>query len=174
MAVIFGRVGSCMFLHSRKRDARDGVASLELALVAPVFLLFFASVTDLSMIFHKQLQLSSALTAGAEYGFTAGQSESGSTLTADVINFVQTLTGSTLSSVTATYNNGLVAADDYCVSGAPATYTGPYAAGTPCADGSTSGKFLSISGTFTYAAIFKADKTFFPTSFSQSVVIRLQ
>ncbi len=142
--------------------------------MAPVLLVFFTGITDLSMIFHKQLQLSSALTSGGEYGFTQGQSESGATLTADVINFVQTLSGSTLSSVTAAYNNGLVAADDYCVSGSPAVYTGPYAAGTVCADGSTAGKFLSITATFTYTAMFKADRAFFANSFSQSVVVRLQ
>jgi Flp pilus assembly protein TadG len=153
---------------------RAGVSSIELALVAPVFLVFFTGIADLSMIFHKQLQLSSALTAGGEYGFTAGQTESGSTLTADVINFVKTLTGSTLSSVTASYNNGLVAADYYCVSGSPAVYTGPYSSGTTCADGSTAGKFLSLTGTFTYTAMFKADKTFFANSFSQTVTVRLQ
>jgi Flp pilus assembly protein TadG len=153
---------------------RAGVASVELALLAPVLLLFVTSLTDLSMIFHKQLQLSSALTSGAEYGFTQGQSESGAALTADVINFVQTLSGGTLSSVTATYNNGLVATDYYCVSGLPAVYTGPYAAGTACADGSIAGKFLSITGTFTYTAMFKADKAFFGNSFSQTVVVRLQ
>jgi Flp pilus assembly protein TadG len=153
---------------------RAGVASVELALLAPVLLLFVTSLTDLSLIFHKQLQLSSALTSGAEYGFTQGQSESGTALTADVINFVQTLSGGTLSSVTATYNNGLVAADYYCVSGSPAVYTGPYAAGAACADGSTAGKFLSITGTFTYTAMFKADKALFGNSFSQTVVVRLQ
>ena len=160
--------------YGYRKRARAGVASIELALVAPVLLLFFTGITDLSMIFHKQLQLSSALTSGAEYGFTQGQSESGSALTADVIGFIQTLAGNTLSSVTATYNNGLVAADDYCVSGSPAVYTGPYAAGTACADGSTAGKFLSITGTFTYAAMFNADKAFFANSFSQTVVVRVQ
>ena len=151
-----------------------GVASVELALMAPVLLVFVTGITDLSMIFHKQLQLSAALTSGAEYGFTQGQSEHGSALSADVINFVQTLSGNTLSSVTATYNNGLVAADYYCVSGSPAVYSGPYAAGAACADGSTAGKFLSITGTFTYTAMFKADAAFFANSFSQTVFVRLQ
>ncbi len=153
---------------------RAGVASIELALVAPVFLLFFASIADLSMIFHKQLQLSAALTAGGEYGFTAGQSESGATLTADVVNFVKTLTGNTLSAVTASYNGGLVATSSYCVSGSPAVYTGPYSAGTICADGATAGKFLSITGSFTYTTMFKVDRAFLPTSFTQSITVRLQ
>jgi Flp pilus assembly protein TadG len=156
------------------QPGRAAVASLELAMVAPVLLLFFAGIADLSMIFHRQLQLSSVLTAGGEYGFTQGQSESGTTLTTDVINFVQALSGSTLSSVTASYNNGLVAADYYCVSGSPATSPGPYAAGTACADGSTAGKFLSVTGGFTYKPIFSGDQVFAAKSFSQTVVVRLQ
>jgi Flp pilus assembly protein TadG len=153
---------------------RAGSASLELALVAPVFLLFFTGIADLSMIFHKQLQLSSALTAGGEYGFTAGQSETGTALTTDVVNFVKTIAGNTLSTVTASYNNGLVAADYYCISGSPAAFSGPYPAGTVCADGSTAGKFLSITGAFTYTAMFGADQAFASKTFSQTVVVRLQ
>jgi len=153
---------------------RTGSASVELALLAPMFLLFFTGITDLSMIFHKQLQLSAVLTAGGEYGFTAGQSETGTALATDVVNFVKTLSGNTLTTVTATYNNGLVAADYYCVSGSPAAYSGPYAAGTLCADGSTAGKFLSITGAFAYTAMFGADAAFASKTFSQTVVVRLQ
>jgi Flp pilus assembly protein TadG len=169
-----GALRSRAFPPRRHASGRAGVASVELAMVAPLFLLFFTGIVDLSLAFHRELQLSSVLTAGAEYAFTAGQTDSGTTLTTEVVNFVKALSGTTLSTVTATYNNGLVAADYYCVSGSPAVYTGPYATGTACADGSTAGKFLSITGSFTYTAIFRADKAFFPSTYSQTVVVRLQ
>jgi Flp pilus assembly protein TadG len=52
-------------------------ASVELAMVTPVFVLFSAAIADFSLAYHQQLQLASALSAGAEYAFTTGQSNRG-------------------------------------------------------------------------------------------------
>jgi hypothetical protein len=156
--------------------ARAGVAAMELGLVAPVPILLLVAMSDFSMVYHKQLQLSAALAAGAVYAFTAGQTESGTALTGDVTNFVNTVSAVTLSSVSATYNGGLVASGYYCVKGSPPVYSGPYISGFPCLDGSggTAGKYISISGSFTYTAIFKVDSKFFPSAFTQTVLVRLQ
>jgi len=158
------------------RACRDGVASLELALVTPVLIMFAVAMADCSVVYHKQLQLSAALQAGAEYAFTLGQSESGTTLTSAVTSFVQTISAVSLSSVTATYNGGLVAADYYCVTGSPPVFSGPFAAGAACTDGSgsTAGRYISITGNFTYTPMFKADDALFPHPISQTVMVRLQ
>jgi Flp pilus assembly protein TadG len=163
-------------LFDLTRSCRSGVASLELGLVTPVLTMFLTGVVDLSMMFHQELQLSSVLAAGAEYAFTQGQIDSGSTLTTEVTNFVQALSPLTLTSLTTSYNNGLNPSSSYCVVGSPATYSGPYASGSACPDGSgsTAGKFVTISASFTYAAMFKAEQTFFPKPFTQSVIVRLQ
>jgi len=158
----------------RKRRERHGVASLELGLAAPVLVTMCIAIADFSFVYHKELQLSSVLTAGAEYAFNKGQSESGTTLSTDVTNFVQAITGVTLSSVTSSVNGGNVAADYYCVTGYPATYSGPYSSGATCTDGSTAGQFISITGSFTYTPIFSPNKKFLPGTFTQSVIVRLQ
>jgi Flp pilus assembly protein TadG len=151
-------------------------ASVELAMVTPVFVLFSAAIADFSLAYHQQLQLASALSAGAEYAFTTGQTQSGAALTSAVTNFVQTVSAVHLSSLTASYNGNLVAADYYCVQGTPAVYSGPYAAGAACTDGSgaTAGKYVSIAASFSYTALFSFDQVFFPAPLSQSVIVRLQ
>jgi len=152
------------------------VASVELGLVTPVLTMFMTGIVDLSMVFHQELQLSSLLAAGSEYAFTQGQIDSGSTLTTEVTNFIQALSPLTLTSLTATYNNGLNPSSAYCVVGSPAVFSGPYASGSACPDGSgsTAGKFITISASFTYTAMFKAEQSFFPRPFVQSVIVRLQ
>jgi Flp pilus assembly protein TadG len=153
---------------------RDGVAAVELGIVAPMLITLCLGISDFSVVYHKQLQLSQALTAGGEYAFNKGQNESGSALTTDVASFVQTISGVTPSSVQATINGGLVAADFYCVSGSPPTYTGPYTAGAACTDGSTAGQFISITASYTYTPIFRANKAFLPSTFTQTILVRLQ
>jgi len=158
----------------RRQWGRSGVASLELGLVAPTLITICIGIADFGIVYHKQLQLSSALAAGALYAFNKGQSESGTTLSNDVASFVQSISAVSLSSVTSSVNGGNVATSYYCVSGNPATYSGPYSAGASCADGSTAGQFISISATYSYSPIFRANKAFLPGSFTQSVITRLQ
>jgi Flp pilus assembly protein TadG len=159
-----------------RRSGNAGAAAVELALLAPAFVSLLVGVADFSMAYHDQLQLSSALAAGAEYAFTKGQTESGSTLSTDVTNFVTSVSPISLTSVTASYNNGLSASSCYCVHGSTPSYTLSAACGTTCLDGSgsTSGKYISIFASFTYTAIFTADQVFFSGPFTQTVTARLQ
>ncbi len=152
----------------------SGVASVELGVAAPVLITLCVGVCDFSLVYHRQLQLSAVLGAGAEYAFTQGQSESGTTLTSDVTSFVQAISSISLSSVNASYNGGNAAGNYYCVSGSPAVFSGPYSSGASCTDGSTAGKFISISASYTYTPLFSADTAFLPTTFTQSVIVRLQ
>jgi Flp pilus assembly protein TadG len=151
-----------------------GVASVELGVAAPVLITLCVGVCDFSLVYHRQLQLSAALGAGAEYAFTQGQKETGTTLTSDVSSFMQAISAVSLSSVNVSYNGGNVAADYYCVSGSPAVYSGPYSNGASCTDGSTAGQFISITASYTYTPLFSADRAFLPTTFTQSVIVRLQ
>jgi Flp pilus assembly protein TadG len=144
--------------------------------VAPLFVALLLGVSDLTMAFHRQLQLSSALAAGAQYAFVHGQTETGSTLTTDVTNFVNAISPFTLTTVTSNYNNGLSTTSCYCVSGTTPTYSDTMTCGATCTDGSgsTAGKFVSISGKFTYTPLFSLDSAFFANPFTQTVTVRLQ
>lgn len=160
----------------RRRPAENaGVAALELALILPFLAALAVGVADFSFAYHKQLQLTSTLAAAAEYAFTKGQSETGSTLTTDVTNFINAISPFTLTTAQTVYNNGDNSATNcYCVSGNPAAYTGPTTCGSTCADSSTAGKFVAMTGGFTYTPLFVADAVFFRNAISQTVTVRLQ
>jgi Flp pilus assembly protein TadG len=158
----------------RQTLGRRGVASVELGLVAPTLITMCVAISDFSIVYHKQLQISSALTAAGEYAYTKGQSETGTALASDVASFLQAISAVNLSSASASFNGGLNAADYYCVSGSPATYSGPYNIGSTCTDGSTAGQFISISATYSYTPMFGANKAFLPGTYTQSVIVRLQ
>jgi len=157
-----------------RRLGRAGVAAVEMGMVAPVLIAVCAGISDCSLVFHDKLELTEALSAGAEYAFTKGQSETGSTLTTDVTGFVSKVSTVALSSVTATYYGGATSTSYYCVSAA-GVFTGSYAQGQACTDGSgsTAGQFVTISGSFAYKAVFPTDRPFLPGSYSQTVVVRL-
>jgi len=157
-----------------KSLGRAGVAAMEMGLVSPVLIAFCAGIADCSLVFHDKLQLSSALTAGAEYAFTKGQSETGTTLANDVTGFISTVSSINLSAVSTTYYGGTTSTSYYCVS-TSGVFTGSYTKGASCTDGSGSvaGQYVSISGSFAYKAVFPVDKSFMPTSFSQSIIVRL-
>jgi Flp pilus assembly protein TadG len=158
-----------------RRRARSGVAALELALLLPVMIALFVGITDFSFAYHQQMQLAATLGAAAEYAFTQGQNETGDALTSDVTSFVNKISPFALSTVAASYNNGDSSATScYCQSGSPATYTGPVTCGSACSDGSTAGKFVALTGSFSYTPIFIADAVFFSAPMAQTVTVRLQ
>jgi Flp pilus assembly protein TadG len=158
-----------------RRRANSGVAALELALMLPMLIALFVGITDFSLAYHQQMQLAATLGAAAEYAFTQGQTETGTTLTGDVTGFVTKVSPYALNTVSVIYNNGdNSAANCYCQSGSPAVYTGPVTCNSACADGSTAGKFVTLTGGFTYAPIFVADQVFFSGPIAQTVTVRLQ
>jgi Flp pilus assembly protein TadG len=167
------------FSHSRRATGRSGlgargVAAVEFGLILPVFVTLLIGCLDFGLAYLADAQLAAAVSAGAQYAFTQGQTESGSTLTSDVSSFVTAVSQVSLSALTVTNNNGLSATSCYCVTGATPTYTGPVSCGSTCTDGSTAGKFVAISASFTYTPIFPADKVFFSTAKTQTITVRLQ
>jgi len=171
-------LGSCpgkSLIRSLARPLGNAaVAAVEMALIAPVLIALSAGISDCSLAFHEKLQLSSVLTASAEYAFNKGQSETGSTLTADVTSFINKISPITLSPLTVTYYGGTTSTSYYCVS-TTGVVTASYTKGASCTDGSgaVAGQFITISGSFAYKAVFPVDKGFMPTSFTQSVIVRL-
>lgn len=155
-------------------SGKSGVAALEFGLLLPVLAVLFVGIVDFSMVYHDELQLASTLAAGAQYAFAKGQTESGTALTTDVSGFVTGMSAIPLVSVGATYNNGGDAGSCYCVGGAPAAYSGPVTCGGACPDGSTAGKYVTLSAGFDYTPMFAADQVFFSNPMMQSVTVRLQ
>jgi Flp pilus assembly protein TadG len=153
---------------------RSGTAAMEMGIVAPLLVALSAAISDFSLVYHKQLQLSSTLASAAEYAMNKGQSETGSTLTTDVTTFVNTITPAALSALQVNYYGGTTATSYYCVSTTGA-FTANYTKGEACTDGSGSvaGQFITISASFAYSAVFPVDKAWLPKTYTQSVIVRL-
>jgi len=172
---IFGGSRGKSLIRSRARPfGNSAVAAVEMALIAPVLIALSAGISDCSLAFHEKLQLSSVLTASGEYAFNKGQSETGGTLTADVTSFINKISPIALGPLTVTYYGGTTSTSYYCVS-TTGVFTASYTRGAACTDGSSAvaGQFITISGSFAYKAAFPVDKGFMPTSYSQSVIVRL-
>lgn len=155
--------------------AESGVAALEFALVAPFLVMVLVGIVDLTLVIHGRMELAQVLTSGAQYAFMQGQSgtETGSALTTDVQNFVTTTTPETLSNLTVSYNGGNSVSSCYCVAGASPTYTAATCQSV-CSDGSTAGKFVTISATISPTPFFAVDQYLMPGLVSSSVTVRLQ
>jgi Flp pilus assembly protein TadG len=160
-------------LRRLRKSGRSGVAAFELTLLLPVLVAIFLGLADFSLAYHQELQVDATLASAAEFAFTDGQTNTGSTLTSDITNFIGVISpGLTASAV---YNdNDTTVGDCYCVTGSPPSYTLASSCGAACSDGSTSGKYVSITVSFTYTPLFAADKLFFSGPISQTVTQRLQ
>lgn len=131
---------------------RDGIAAVEFALVAPVFVALLGLLIDFAVVFNTQLRLAGALHAASQVAFAQGQwvtSSTASSLITAVANVATVAAGSTPVSVKVLVNNatdGSTADTFYCVSGGGTpvwSSTGTSSAG--CGGALTSGKFVSIS-----------------------------
>ncbi len=128
------------------------------------------------MAYHKQLQLFSALAAATQFASTQGQTGSGSMLTTAVTSLLNTVSPISLSGVTVNCNNDLRASSCCWISGSTLTLSLATTRGNRCTDGSgsTTGKFVSISGSSSHTAIFSPDHDCFSNPITQTVTARLQ
>ncbi len=159
-----------------RRDAR-GVAAVEFALFVPLLGLVVTCLSDASIAYHAKMQVSEAVDAGVQYALLNGQSISGSPTAFDqnLQTFVAQIGNLQASAVQIAYNNNLSATQCYCVTGATATFSGPFTCGSTCSGSSmTAGKFVSITATYTYHPIFAADRFFTGGPLTETSLVRLQ
>ncbi|HZB94021.1 MAG TPA: TadE/TadG family type IV pilus assembly protein [Stellaceae bacterium] len=153
----------------------DGVAAIEFALFAMVFLILLAGTIDLGNALYTEFELDSAVSAGAQVAAISGasvNSTSASTLATSIATTVANANGSGWANVTVVVNNGPSAsisggstssggtatnADNYyCLTGTPANWSwgGSLAQGTACSGGGTAGQFVTITAQRTVTSFF--------------------
>lgn len=147
--------------------ARDesGVALLEFALLAPVLALLCVGAIDFGLAFAAQLQLAAAVDEGAQYAFLTGSGVQASA----VQTVVQTATALPSVSASVSYSS----TSCYCPTGTPPSLVAQ-TCGVTCPDGSMPGKYLSITGRYTYAPIFPSYGLIANPNLSESVTVRVQ
>jgi Flp pilus assembly protein TadG len=153
---------------------RSGVAALELALVAPLFVLLMMFTVDMGMVLLGQAQIARALESSAEYATLAGQNNvATSTIATNALSFARGVSNGFLSAptVTAVLNNGAATGAKCC----PGTaWTCSTAANFACADGSTPGIYLTVTAHYPFMALFPADTFLVGKTLSDSVVALLR
>jgi Flp pilus assembly protein TadG len=143
----------------------SGVSATEFALLLPFLALITAGVVDFGLAFGAKLQLSNAVSQGTQFAFMTGP-----TVTAgQVQTVVQTATSLPSVSVTTTYSG----TSCYCLTGTPPALAAQ-TCGTPCADASVPGKYVSVTASYTYTPIFPSFGLIPNSQLSESAVVRVQ
>jgi Flp pilus assembly protein TadG len=156
-----------------------GIASVEFAMLAPMFCLLLAGVVDLGGALFTKFKLDAAVTAGANFAqvnATNVSSANGQTLASNIATVVETSQGAawandavvvndgpstTVTSGSAS-NSGTASNADlcYCPSGTPGSFTwgSSTSCGTACPGSNTgfAGKFVTITASETYTPIFSS------------------
>jgi Flp pilus assembly protein TadG len=168
---------------------------VELALVAPMMLILLAGIIDFARVYDQELELSTAVAAAAEYALINAaniNSASAATLAATLSGIVANSNGAAWAGATVTVNDGATSAvangtttssgtatnanSCWCPTGNSTTWAWGAAVtcGSACAGGTLAGKFVSISGTRSFTAIFGNYGLIGNTTLHQSTMVQAQ
>lgn len=120
----------------RLAGSREGVVSIEFALVAPILLLILLHLVDFGLAFNKRMKLESAARAGLQYAMVNKGD------TAGIVAAVNQATDLDPSEVTVTVT-------EFCECGAAGA-----PCGTTCEDGSWPATYVRVTTDSTFTALF--------------------
>lgn len=178
------------FLISRT----EGIAAVEFALVAPIFMLIFIPMVDLGLYLSAAFQLNRAVSSATNYAMTntsnvssTNGSKLAQNMAAVIANDIATLSPS--ATVTVVVNNGPTAratgttvattgtasnADKcYCptLSGDSVTWGTAQTCAASCSGGGIAGKFVTISANIPFSSLFDSGGVIMPTAVTTHTVI---
>jgi Flp pilus assembly protein TadG len=155
--------------------SRSGIAAVEAALLAPIFITLLVAAVDFSAALLSKAQISQALASSAEYATLAGQN---GVATATIASNAQTI-ASTVSNpfvgtptVTATVNQGAAAGSKCCLS--TGTWSCSTSSGFTCADGSAPGVYLTVSAQYPFQPVFSVDTLMAGDTLTDRIIAPLQ
>lgn len=168
---------------------RSGTAAVELALISPLLLILLAGIIDFARAYDQEIELSSAVAAAAEYALINAaeiNSSNAASLAATLSGIVANSNGTAWAGATVTVNDGATsgvsggtpanANSCWCPTGNAAGWTWGTATtcGSACAGGTLAGKFVTITGTRAFTAIFGNYGLISNTTFHQSTIVQAQ
>jgi len=147
------------------RRQRRAVAAVEFAIIAPALLLMLGGLVDTGMLEWSRMQLASAVSTGVRYAMLAGPTVTSAAVTTAVTG------ATTLTPITPTVTGPVC----YCSlhSGTNTTLLPLPCTGT-CTSGSSFGKYVVVTVSYTYPPILPLLSTIASTSRSASATVRLQ
>lgn len=160
--------------RSFKKRWNAGVAAVEFALIAPVFIIALAGVVDLGGELYAKMRLEASVDAAANYAIVNASkvtSTSGGSLASQIATIVTGVNSGMTENATVVVNNGpsvtvtngtttsggtASGADHcYCPTGSVPNWTWGSAVtcGAICSDGTVAGKFVTVTASYDYAPI---------------------
>jgi len=133
------RQALCRFIGN-KDDAIGGVAAIELAIIAPVLLLFMVCTLDLGVGVYRSMQVQNAAQAGAQYAIADG--------------FQATLISSAVANATSFSGISADPAPNQFCGCAASTGVTSAACGSSCPGGSLAATYITVSARGTYNTLF--------------------
>jgi Flp pilus assembly protein TadG len=157
-----------------RRLAQDKrcVAMLEFALLAPLFIIIFAGVSDIGNALYTWCKLEEALAAGANYAMIEYGSLADTALASNIATLTSTSNSGTEANTTVNVNDGATytvtsgsgsasgsaSSSCYCPSGTPTNnwnWGNAVNCGTPCSGSNyTAGKFVTITVSYNFTPFF--------------------
>lgn len=132
----------------------DGVAAIEFAIHALVFLTIVAATVDIGLLIFTGSQLDAAVSAGAEYAVNEATALTNgtitpSTLNTNISNIVNNAIGISWATSTVNVNNSNDSSHCYCPTGTPGNWTwgSTVTCGSSCTGGGVGGQFVTITAT---------------------------
>ena len=142
--------------------ARDetGVAAIEFAIYATVFLMITAATVDIGLLLFTQSELDAAVSAGAQYAANSSAmiASNPSGLNTNVLTIVNNANGTGWATSTVDVNNNNDSTGCYCPTGSPGNWSWGSTAtcGSACGGGGVAGQFVTITATTNVSPIFSA------------------
>ena len=133
------RQALCRFIGN-KDEAIRGVASIELAIIAPVLLLFMICTLDLGVGVYRNMQVQNAAQAGAQYAIAHG--------------FQATLISSAVANATSFSGISANPAPNQFCGCAASTGVTNAACGSRCSGGLLAATYVTVSAQGTYNTLF--------------------
>jgi Flp pilus assembly protein TadG len=183
-------------LPGRLLKRSHGTAAVELALIAPMLLTLFAGIIDFARVFDQEIALSGVVASAAQYALlnvASINSSSAASLAATLSGIVANSNGAAWAGATVSVNGGAtstVASGSTTSSGTAANAnscwcpTGASSAawafgtaatcGSACTGGTLAGKFVTITGTRAFSAIFGNFGLISNRTLHQSAIVQAQ
>lgn len=178
-------------VRASRRYGRNehGAAAVEFALIAPIFVLILAATVEIGLVIQQRFQLVSVLTAAANHALSIDASDDDSvntaaaTIAALMAGGARTARVDVNNTVTATMaadeitlaQTGAQSTDCYCPTGAGTglSWGNSIECETPCDDGSTAGRFVTIAVEAPFIPILGAYGVFDDDMLRSATVVRL-
>jgi Flp pilus assembly protein TadG len=145
---------------ARLRRDRAGTTAVELALVAPLLAIILVPLSDLGIGAYRQMQVTTAVQAGARYAVLHGFDSTG---------IGNAVTGATsLAGINAT---PAPVQSCGCVSGTSITAA---TCGAACPDGSSAGTYVTVNANASYALLFDYPGLGNPLTLSAQSTVRIK